>query len=97
MTYQEKQARRNARDAHRAMLHEVEDIILRMVVNRVEGNDFVVSSVTIKDIARHLSNKFKISFTHANGFTSLYVQGRPDLFVTKGRSGGIHKLPDPGT
>jgi len=49
--------------------------------------------MTIRDLARILAGKFQMSESQARGVVSFYVSTRSDLYVTKGRHGGIQKHP----
>jgi hypothetical protein len=49
--------------------------------------------MTIRDLARILAGKFQMSESQARGVVSFYVSTRSDLYVTRGRHGGIQKHP----
>jgi len=90
MTYQEKQARRSARVQTTLILNEVADLIKKLPVQD-PNNWKVANSMTIRDLARILASKFQMSEGRARGIVSFYVSTRSDLYVTKGRKGGIQK------
>lgn len=88
----DKQARKSARDHQREMIRAIEDMIQKLPA--VDSKDWSYSnSMTIGNLASYLNYKFNVPITSAHGLVSLYVASRPDLTVTKGRRGGIHKIP----
>lgn len=88
----DKQARKNARTHHREMIRAIENMIQKLPA--VEPKDWSYSnSMTMGDLASYLNYKFNVPITSAHGLVSLYVASRSDLVVTKGRRGGIHKIP----
>jgi len=90
MTYQEKEARKTARDKARLIINEIANVIKTLPVQ--EPNNWKYSkSLTIGVLAQVLANKFQISQSQARGIVSFYVSTRSDLYVTKGRKGGIQK------
>jgi hypothetical protein len=91
MTYQEKEARKTARDRARLIFNEVADLIKKLPVQD-PNNWKYANSMTIRDLARLLAPRFLVSESQARGIVSFYVSTRPDLYVTKGRKGGIQRV-----
>lgn len=95
LAYSEKIARRSARNRNREMIHQIEKIIQSLPA--VEPKDWnYKNGVTMEVIAKYLQHQFQVSLTGAKGLVSLYIASRSDLVVTKGRRGGIHKMPSYG-
>ena len=90
MTYLEKEARKKSRNKTTLIINEIAEFIRKLPFP--ESDKWVYkSSMTIGQLAKHLSQKFQISVSNARGIVSFYVSSREDLFVTKGRHGGIQK------
>jgi hypothetical protein len=90
MTFLEKESRRSARSRTRLVLNEIADLIKKLPVQDPNNWKYALS-MTIGDLGRIIAGKFQMSESQARGIVSFYVSTRSDLYVTKGRHGGIQK------
>lgn len=90
MTSQEREARKAARNKVRLITNRIADVIKTLPVQ--DPNNWQYSkSLTMGVLARLLSQEFQIGVAQAHGIVSIYVSTRSDLYVTKGRKGGIQR------
>lgn len=101
LTLSEKQSRKEARARMAAIIREIEGTIAKLGAMPAGTWKPSKDAITMHELARHLVSKFNqpagayLSLSSAHGLIASYIYSRPDLFVTKGRHGGISKVERP--